>query len=442
MTENYVSTKVKAEEWGMSLRTVQHACKDGRVPGAKKVNKEWLVPINAMSPVDARTAKGRTIKALGIDFREKEKFVTDTWTSVIHNVRNALSTIMGDADLIRLKEGDTEKILEYVEYIQKAGKDALNLTGDFIEYVDLRNGKTVLREENVNLKNLIQNVVESKNTEAKRRGIRILQTVDILHEDIVADAAKLMNILEKVLNNGVEFSKDEDVVQLKVEEIDSDRNTCTMRYTIKDLGVGMDDTSPKALFETFLDDSDESKDPNNLGLGLPIVKKLIDLMNGSIEIQSKPDFGTIVEIVLTHVIAKEKRGTFDETVLKGKKILLVEDNSLNREITAEILSAEGCIVHTVENGIACLSRLTEKPTGFYDLIFMDIYMPIMDGIKTAQVIRGLDDKRKSRIPIIALTASITEADRKAAIQAGMNGFAGKPLDIRQIIEIVNKLKIR
>ena len=251
-----------------------------------------------------------------------------------------------------------------------------------------------------------------------------------------------MNILEKVLNNGVEFSKDEDVVQLKVEEIDSDRNTCTMRYTIKDLGVGMDDTSPKALFVTFLDDSDESKDPNNLGLGLPIVKKLIDLMNGSIEIQSKPDFGTIVEIVLTHVIAKEKRGTFDETVLKGKKILLVEDNSLNREITAEILSAEGCIVHTVENGIACLSRLTEKPTGFYDLIFMDIYMPIMDGIKTAQVIRGLDDKRKSRIPIIALTASITEADRKAAIQAGMNGFAGKPLDIRQIIEIVNKLKIR
>ena len=294
----------------------------------------------------------------------------------------------------------------------------------------------------MNLKNLIQNVVESKNTEAKRRGIRILQTVDILHEDIVADAAKLMNILEKVLNNGVEFSKDEDVVQLKVEEIDSDRNTCTMRYTIKDLGVGMDDTSPKALFETFLDDSDESKDPNNLGLGLPIVKKLIDLMNGSIEIQSKPDFGTIVEIVLTHVIAKEKRGTFDETVLKGKKILLVEDNSLNREITAEILSAERCIVHTVENGIACLSRLTEKPTGFYDLIFMDIYMPIMDGIKTAQVIRGLDDKRKSRIPIIALTASITEADRKAAIQAGMNGFAGKPLDIRQIIEIVNKLKIR
>ena len=128
----------------------------------------------------------------------------------------------------------------------------------------------------MNLKNLIQNVVESKNTEAKRRGIRILQTVDILHEDIVADAAKLMNILEKVLNNGVEFSKDEDVVQLKVEEIDSDRNTCTMRYTIKDLGVGMDDTSPKALFETFLDDSDESKDPNNLGLGLPIVKKLID----------------------------------------------------------------------------------------------------------------------------------------------------------------------
>lgn len=105
----------------MSLRTVQHACKDGRVPGAKKVNKEWLVPINAMSPIDARTAKGRTIKALGIDYREKETFVTDTWTSVIHNVRNALSTIMGYADLIRLKEGDTEKILEYVEHIQKAG---------------------------------------------------------------------------------------------------------------------------------------------------------------------------------------------------------------------------------------------------------------------------------------------------------------------------------
>ena len=111
VTENYVSTKVKAEEWGMSLRTVQHACKDGRVPGAKKVNKEWLVPINAMSPIDARTAKGRTIKALGIDFREKEKFVTDTWTSVIHNVRNALSTIMGYADLIRLKEGDTERYI-------------------------------------------------------------------------------------------------------------------------------------------------------------------------------------------------------------------------------------------------------------------------------------------------------------------------------------------
>ena len=371
---------------------------------------------------------------------------SDFLFNMSHDIRTPMNALLGYSELMK-RELTDPKLLDYQEKMEQSGNLLLSIINNVLDMARIESGKVELDEDYVKIRDIYQGVYKIFQVEAEKKGIHLEIEYDVQHEHVICDETKNREIFLNLISNAVKYTASGGRVTIRITELDCDREDYVrIRTQIIDTGIGMSEEFLPSLFEPFTRERNTTTGKvAGTGLGMPIIKKYIDMMGGTIEAESKLGEGSKFTVILEYRIADksyyeqdtEKSSDMDETDrISGKHVLLAEDNDLNAEIAQFILEDMGLIVDRVEDGVQCVARIEQKPAGTYDLILMDIQMPNMDGYKATEVIRGLSDKSKANIPIIAMTANAFEEDRKKALAKGMNGHIAKPVDIEKMREIL------
>ena len=369
-----------------------------------------------------------------------------------HDIRTPMNALLGYSELIK-RELTDPKLLDYQEKMEQSGNLLLSIINNVLDMARIESGKVELDEDYVKISDIYQNVYEVFRGEADKKGIQLAMEYNVEHEHVICDETKNKEIFLNLLSNAIKYTPSGGKVTIRTKELPCAREGyMRVQNEVIDTGIGMSEKFLPSLFSAFARERNTTAGKvAGTGLGMPIIKKYIDMMGGTIEAESALGKGSRFTVVLEHRIADkvyyeqnaEKSSDNNEkrNVLQGKHVLLAEDNDLNAEIAEFILEDMGLVVDRVEDGIRCVARMEQKPAGTYDLILMDIQMPHMDGYKATQAIRRLADQKKADIPIIAMTANAFEEDRKKALEKGMNGHIAKPVDIEKMKEILqNTLK--
>ena len=366
-----------------------------------------------------------------------------------HDIRTPMNAIIGFSDLLEKHLDDKEKVHDYIKKIQLSGSFLLSLINYVLEMARIESGKATLRTEVGDAQELLGalNAVFEPAVEKKR--LKYNCTLDVEHRFIICDVTKVREIVLNIISNSVKYTPEGGSVTVQIKEIPWEKEGWTAyRILVEDTGIGMGAEYLPHIFEEFTRErtSTESK-VVGAGLGLPIVKALIDLMGGTIQVESERGKGSKFEVILPFEIASEEE-VKDSYVKKEeklynrskeKRILLAEDNELNAEIAITILEENGFKVERAEDGCKCVELFSEKPAGYYSTILMDTQMPNMDGYTASRKIRGMEREDAKAIPIIALTANAFDEDRNKAFAAGMNGHIAKPIDVGRMVRTIGAL---
>ena len=377
---------------------------------------------------------------------------SDFLFNMSHDIRTPMNALLGYSELIK-RELTDPKLLDYQEKMEQSGNLLLSIINNVLDMARIESGKVELDEDYVKISELYQDVYEVFRGEADKKGIQLAMEYNVEHEHVICDETKNKEIFLNLLSNAIKYTPSGGKVTIRTKELPCAREGyMRLQNEVIDTGIGMSKEFLPSLFSAFARERNTTAGKvAGTGLGMPIIKKYIDMMGGTIEAESALGKGTRFTVVLEHRIADkvyyeqntEKSSDINEKrdVLQGKHVLLAEDNDLNAEIAEFILEDMGLMVDRVEDGIRCVARMEQEPAGTYDLILMDIQMPHMDGYKATQAIRRLADQKKAGILIIAMTANAFEEDRKKALAKGMNGHIAKPVDIEKMKEILqNTLK--
>ncbi|MCR5666482.1 MAG: response regulator [Eubacterium sp.] len=449
MAQEYKSIKEIAQEWDLTVRRVQMLCTSGKLPGAKKVGNLWAIPADVKRPIDKRMANGdqrKPAKKIG-KYRTLQElpFIS----RISHDIRNDLNAIGGYADMMVTHQGDAERLEEYRKNIKNSEKSILNLLENTVELTRLYNGAVREEEALFSLEAMLERLIEEESIRAGKKDVKIIKVINVRHEFLRSDLEKVERILRNILDNAVKYSNNGGVVKITATEQKRTRNgRCRVEYSIVDQGRGMTEEFIDRIYHFSAGDKGEGQlQGSNSGLGLVVAKGLADYLGGTFEIESYIDFGTTVKVMLSHKVAdlsefvREEDETMEEFSLKGKRILMAEDNELNRSFAVEVLKDVGCEVDCAQDGIVCVAKLETEQAGYYDCILMDLMMPNMDGISATKIIRKLEDQSKASIPIIAMTASVMNEDREKALQAGMSGFVEKPFNVNMLFQVMQNVLI-
>lgn len=362
-----------------------------------------------------------------------------------HDIRTPMNAILGYSQLMK-KELTNPKLVHYQEMIEQSSQLLLSIINNVLDMARVESGKMELDENYEVVGNITQLVCGAFAAEASKKNIELNIIVNVEHKHIIVDSTKMQEILSNLISNAIKYTPEGGKVLIDVQELPYNKEGYTLIQTkVSDTGIGMSEEFLPSLFELFTRERNTtlSKIPGT-GLGMAIVNNLVDLMNGSIEVESELGKGSTFTITIPHKIANkdytnrniESSNEFDID-FKGKRILLAEDNELNAEITTTILSEMGFEVKAVEDGILCVNEMQHQPANTYDLILMDIQMPNMDGYKATDCIRHLSQLEKANIPIIAMSANAFEEDKKKAFDVKMNDYITKPIDFQKM-EVVLK----
>ena len=360
-----------------------------------------------------------------------------------HDIRTPMNAIIGFTELLDKHLDDKELARGYIKKIKTSNDFLLSLINNVLEMARIESGKTTLDETVWNAYSFNDTLYALFDTQMKEKGIEFTRTVCVEHQNVFCDATKLREIFLNILSNALKYTPSGGKVTMRLTEIPSERKGYAIYQTeIEDTGIGMSEEFLPNMFEEFTRErtSTDSR-VNGTGLGMAIVKKLVELMEGSIKVESKLGKGTKFTVTLPHRIAEnsdvvqhvEKNAAYDSNSFKGKRILLAEDNEMNAEIATAILEEVGFEVEHAVDGIVCVDMLEKASANYYDLILMDIQMPNMDGYKATKIIRKFYDKQKAQIPILAMTANAFEEDRKNAVKSGMNGHISKPIYVDDLM---------
>ena len=392
------------------------------------------------------------LKEAYIVAEEANKAKTDFLNNMSHDIRTPMNVILGYNEL--MKQYLTDPILvDYQNKIEQSGKLLLSIINNVLDMARIESGKMVVEERAEQIGLVVEEIENVFESSAQEKNIVFTTSVDVDHTHVLWDGFKVREILMNLVGNAFKYTPDGGHIAIDVKELDCARSGYVRIQTqIKDTGIGMSEDYLPTLFDSFSREYNTTIGKvSGTGLGMAIVKNLVDMMDGDICVKSKIGEGTCFTLTFEHKIAdadsiewNQELDVLDEkSILEGKRVLLVEDNELNAEIAMAILEQSGLILDRVEDGLACVNRLSEVDADLYDLILMDIQMPNMNGYEATRRIRQFENVKKASIPILAMTANAFEEDKKMAMEAGMNGHISKLIDVsvleNQIINIFKKV---
>lgn len=364
-----------------------------------------------------------------------------------HDIRTPMNAIIGYADLASRHSDDPAKLKNYMENIQVCGQNLLMLLNNVLDLARIENDKTEMEYSVSDVDKDFRNCIAMFQNQADSKGQTLMVTAHLLHPYVYVDIPHLTEVCTNLVSNAVKYTGAGGTIRCNVTQKSGEKEGwCDTVITVADNGIGMSQEFQKHIFEPFERErtSTVSKVEGS-GIGMGIVKKLVGLMNGTVAVESKTGVGSKFTVTIPCRIASEdetqaKRETnpSDQKCLRGTRILLTEDNDLNAEIATELLQEEGCTVDRAKDGVECVDMLEKAANGTYQLILMDIQMPVMNGYDAARKIRGLDDPQKANIPIIAMTANAFTEDRQAALDAGMNDHIAKPINMNVLVPTLRK----
>ena len=364
-----------------------------------------------------------------------------------HDIRTPMNAIIGYADLASRHLDDPAKLEKYMENIQVCGQNLLMLLNNVLDLARIENDKTEMEYSVSDVDKDFRNCVAMFQNQADSKGQTLMVTAHLLYPYVYADIPHLTEVCTNLVSNAVKYTGAGGTIRCDVTQKPGKKEGwCDMVVTVADNGIGMSQEFQKHIFEPFERErtSTVSKVEGS-GIGMGIVKKLVELMSGTVEVESKIGVGSKFTVTIPCRIAsgdetqaKRETNPSDQKCLCGTRILLTEDNDLNAEIATELLQEEGCTVDRAKDGVECVDMLEKAANGTYQLILMDIQMPVMNGYDAAKKIRRMDDPQKANIPIIAMTANAFTEDRQAALDAGMNDHVAKPINMNVLVPTIRK----
>ena len=389
---------------------------------------------------EERTEYNRKLMSALAQAEEANKGKSYFLFNMSHDIRTPLNAIIGYSELAKNHLDEKEVLDDYIYKIQTCGRQLLGLIGDVLDMAKIESGNLEISEKPCLCQDLMSDIMISVNESAKKKGLEFEASGNACHSTILCDKVKVQKILLNILSNAVKYTPQGGKISLSVQEkIREDEGLSDFTFVVKDNGIGISKEFLPYIFNSFSRERNATiSGVSGTGLGMTITKRLVDAMGGKIEVESQQNMGTTVTVSITFsrlVGLEEKREEIiPDAFLKDIRVLLVEDNEINGEIASEMLRELKVNVDLVTNGKECIDALLEKDAGYYDLVLMDIQMPVMDGYEATRIIRRFSDKDKRLIPVIAMTANAFEEDKQKAFQSGMNGHLAKPVEMRHLIQ--------
>ena len=364
-----------------------------------------------------------------------------------HDIRTPMNAIIGYADLASRHSDDPAKLKKYMENIQVCGQNLLMLLNNVLDLARIENDKTEMEYSVSDVEKDFRNCIAMFHNQADSKGQTLTVTTQLQYPYIYADIPHLTEVCTNLVSNAVKYTGAGGTIRCGVTQKPGEKEGwCDTVVTVADNGIGMSQEFQKHIFEPFERErtSTVSKVEGS-GIGMGIVKKLVGLMGGTVEVESKIGVGSTFTVTIPCRIAsgdeiqtKREINPSDQKCLRGTRILLTEDNDLNAEIATELLQEEGCTVDRAKDGVECVDMLEKAANGTYQLILMDVQMPVMNGYDATKKIRRMDDPQKANIPIVAMTANAFSEDKQVALDAGMNDHIAKPINMSVLVPTLRK----
>lgn len=360
-----------------------------------------------------------------------------------HDIRTPMNSIIGFTNLAQKHLNDNKYVSECLDKVSMSGEHLLSLINDVLDMSRIESGKLMIGAKPECIAERNEQIVSIVKELALTKSINFVsEHINIEKEWILCDALHVKQIVLNILSNAIKYTNPGGRVSYTVEQIPLNDERVTMRYIVEDTGIGMSKEFIDKIYDEFERENNDTGGAQGTGLGMSIVKHLIDMMDGRIEIESTRGVGTKVSVSIdfdvTEPAIEEKENEVICELPAGRRILLVDDNILNREIATEILDDLGVACEEAGDGSEAVEKIKEHNPGYYDLVLMDVQMPKMEGYEATKNIRGLGNAEKANIPIIAMTANAFDEDKQDAYNAGMNAHLSKPIDIASLVQTLNK----
>ena len=364
-----------------------------------------------------------------------------------HDIRTPMNAIIGYAELASRHLQETDKLGRYLEEIQICGKELLSMLGNVLDLARIENNKVEMEYTVSNVHECFENCVIMFQQQAESKNQTISLTEQIMYPYVYMDEPHLSEVCLNIISNAIKYTNTGGWISCNVVQKSCEKEDwCNMIITITDNGIGMSEEFQKRIFETFeRERNTTSSHIEGSGIGMGITKKLVELMDGTIEVKSKQGKGSTFTVTIPcrkasedDSLVKKNSNLRNKNCLNGVRILLVEDNEINTEIATELLTEEGCIVETANDGVACIDMIEKADADYYKMILMDIQMPVMNGYDATLAIRKMKDTKKARIPIIAMTANAFAEDAQKGLSVGMNAHVAKPVDMNILVPTMLK----
>ena len=420
----------------------------------KRNNELQAMIISEMEEANKNLKKAKNIATEALQTAENaNKAKTDFLSNMSHDIRTPMNAIIGIISLIRHNAGDKEKVIEYADKIAISSQHLLGIINDVLDMSKIEAGKTVFKYSDFSILDFIEELNTIFHSQANEKNQSfIIKKENLKHEWVNGDKVHLMQIFSNLLSNAIKYTQEGGVIQFIAEESETNSSTYgKYHFIVSDNGMGMSADFKETIFDAFTRaESSVTNKIQGTGLGMAITKNLVESMGGTIEVESEPNRGSCFEVILNlkivenRVVSSTEQIEMHETdsdILDGMRFLCAEDNELNAEILMELLKFEGAECTICENGKRILETFEQSVPGEYDMILMDVQMPVMNGYEATEAIRRSSHEQAKTIPIIAMTANAFSEDMQHSLAAGMNAHISKPVDMKLLKKTIRNIKL-